>query len=226
MISPTNTQTHSTLFYNRQRFYVWMFKYFRFFCLYQRDNLCRFLIYLIYLFWLFFFNQTIIFNQKILHLMQELYFQSPIRLFLNGTLLFVCNHLINGFKYFYPTLIIICLYTVIWIQIFLSNTDNLNADVCCPVDWGCRIHRLHICRGVRPPPNEWPGYDTKQSDDEVSVMQELWGMRSTPSLPSLTGPVWPGMVAPWSNGTKLRTELFKIELFLTLKQYYAKLNCS
>ena len=22
----------------------------------------------------------------------------------------------------------------------------------CPVCWGCRIHRLHLCRGVRPPP--------------------------------------------------------------------------
>ena len=24
--------------------------------------------------------------------------------------------------------------------------------VCCPVGWGCRIHRLLLCRGVRPPP--------------------------------------------------------------------------
>ena len=27
-------------------------------------------------------------------------------------------------------------------------------------------------------------------------MQELWGMRSTPSLPSLPGSLWPGVVAP------------------------------
>ena len=27
-------------------------------------------------------------------------------------------------------------------------------------------------------------------------MLELWGMRSTPSLPSLPGPLWPGVVAP------------------------------
>ena len=26
-------------------------------------------------------------------------------------------------------------------------------------------------------------------------MLELWGMRSTPSLPSLPGPLWPGVVA-------------------------------
>ena len=27
-------------------------------------------------------------------------------------------------------------------------------------------------------------------------MLELWGIRSTPSLPSLPGPLWPGVVAP------------------------------
>ena len=27
-------------------------------------------------------------------------------------------------------------------------------------------------------------------------MLELWGMRSTPSLPSLPDPLWPGVVAP------------------------------
>ena len=68
----------------------------------------------------------------------------------------------------------------------------------CPVGWSCRIHRLLLCRGVRhsPPPNECPGYDTKQSDGEVPAMLELWGMWSTPSLSSLPGPLWPGVVAP------------------------------
>ena len=46
------------------------------------------------------------------------------------------------------------------------------------------------------PPNECPGYDTKQSDGEVPAVLELWGMRSTPSLPSLPGPLCPGVVAP------------------------------
>ena len=59
------------------------------------------------------------------------------------------------------------------------------------------IHRLLLCRGVRfPTPNECPRYDTKQSDGQVLAMLELWGMRSTPSLPSLPGPLWPGVVAP------------------------------
>ena len=66
----------------------------------------------------------------------------------------------------------------------------------CPVGWGCRIHRLYLCKGVRPPRNEYPGYDTKQSDGEVPAVLELWGMLSTPSLPLLPGPLLTGVVAP------------------------------
>ena len=46
------------------------------------------------------------------------------------------------------------------------------------------------------PPKECPRYDTKQSDGEVLVMLELWAMQNTPSLPSLPGPLSPGVVAP------------------------------
>ena len=46
------------------------------------------------------------------------------------------------------------------------------------------------------PTNVCPGYDTKQADGEAPIMLELWGMRSTPSLLLLPGPLWPGMVAP------------------------------
>ena len=42
-----------------------------------------------------------------------------------------------------------------------------------------------------PPGNEYPGYDTNQFESEVPVLLELWGMRSTPSLP---GPLLPGAV--------------------------------
>ena len=64
-------------------------------------------------------------------------------------------------------------------------------------DWGCRIHRLHLCRGVRPPPPmSVLIYDTKQSDGEVPAMLELLKMRSTPLLPLLPGPLGPGVVAP------------------------------
>ena len=39
--------------------------------------------------------------------------------------------------------------------------------MCSPVSWGCRIHRLHLCKGIRLPPythTKRPGYDSKQSD--------------------------------------------------------------
>ena len=36
----------------------------------------------------------------------------------------------------------------------------------------------------------------KQSDGEVPVMLDLWGMQTTLSLPSLPGPLWPRVVAP------------------------------
>ena len=45
-------------------------------------------------------------------------------------------------------------------------------------------------------PNECSGYNTKKSDGDVQVMLELWGIQSTPSLPSLPGPLWSGVVAP------------------------------
>ena len=43
---------------------------------------------------------------------------------------------------------------------------------------------------------EFPIYDTKKSDGEASVILDFVGMQSTPSLPSLPGPLWPGVVAP------------------------------
>ena len=45
-------------------------------------------------------------------------------------------------------------------------------------------------------PNECPGYDTKQSDDKDPVILEFGGLRSTPLLPSLPGPLWLGVIAP------------------------------
>ena len=44
--------------------------------------------------------------------------------------------------------------------------------------------------------NEYPVYDIKQSDGEVTVMLELWEMRSALSLPSLPYPLWTRVVAP------------------------------
>ena len=67
---------------------------------------------------------------------------------------------------------------------------------CSPVGWGCKIHWLHLYRRIRPPPNEYPRYDTNHSDGEDPVMLEPWGMRHTPSLSSLPAPLVLGVVAP------------------------------
>ena len=65
-------------------------------------------------------------------------------------------------------------------------------------------------------PNKCSGYDTKQSDGEASVMLELWGMWSTPSLPLLSGSFWSGVGAP-----DRVLSMDQIEL----NCYHTKLNC-
>ncbi len=58
--------------------------------------------------------------------------------------------------------------------------------------------------------NECPAYDTKQSDGEVPVMLELWGIRSISSLPSLPGPLWPGDPKGIANGMTRAYHLTKV----------------
>ena len=70
------------------------------------------------------------------------------------------------------------------------------------------------CRGVRLSQRlSWIWH--KQSDDKVPAMRELWVMQSTPLLPSLPGPLWPGVVTPD------RSPMGQIEL----NWNYAKPNC-
>ena len=78
----------------------------------------------------------------------------------------------------------------------LVTQSSTTHSYTCPVGWGCRIHRLHLCRGEDTPHNECPRYDTKQTDDEVRIMLKLCGMRSTSPLLSLPSPLWLGVVAP------------------------------
>ena len=64
-----------------------------------------------------------------------------------------------------------------------------------PVGWGSEYTDYFSAEGENFT-NECSGYDTKQSNDEVPVMLDLWGMQSTPLLPSLPGPLWLEVVAP------------------------------
>ena len=70
-----------------------------------------------------------------------------------------------------------------------NNNTHFPIEPNGPVDWGSGLHQLHQCKGMRPPPNKCPGYDTKQSDGEAPVMLERQGMRSTLSLPLLPDPL-------------------------------------
>ena len=110
----------------------------------------------------------------------------------------------------------------------------------CPVGWGCRIHWLHLWRRVRPHPTSVLIYDTKQSDGEAPIM------------PSLPGPLWPGVVAPdsvlsigwielslvhmlnwivwirtvWLNWIAWKKCFWQLNCVLTFKvSMYVKLNC-
>ena len=89
-------------------------------------------------------------------------------------------------------IIMLYLHTVKWFQVLQNNTNNsLHSQL--------RLQKILITslqRGKTFSPNVYPWYDTKQSDDEVPVMLELWGMQTIPSLWLLPGPLRPGVVAP------------------------------
>ena len=59
-------------------------------------------------------------------------------------------------------------------------------------------------------PSECPGYYTKQSDDEVPVMLELWGIWSTSLTSSLPSLLWPRVVAPDSVLSMGQVELIRV----------------
>ena len=74
-----------------------------------------------------------------------------------------CGYLFGGNKknerafnillYIYIYIYIYILYIYIYIYIYRHRENKLGIRIiCCPVSWGCRIHWLHLCRGVRPPP--------------------------------------------------------------------------
>ena len=101
----------------------------------------------------------------------------------------------SGFCYlysvpiFYSKIVLLCLHPVVVLSSWI-----LHQIVGCPIGGGGRINQLQLCRGVIPT-KDCPGYDTKQSDGEVSVMLGLWEMQSTPSLTLLPCPLWLGVVA-------------------------------
>ena len=69
-------------------------------------------------------------------------------------------------------------------------------DINSQVSWGCRIHLLHLYRRVGLPSLMNVLFDSKLSDVEVPLIQELWEIWITFLLPSIPGLLWSGEVAP------------------------------
>ena len=82
---------------------------------------------------------------------------------------------------------------------FAESLPTLNQP-----SWICQ---LHLCRGIKPPPNECLGYGK-------APVLELWGMWSTLSLPLLPGSLLPGVVVPVRVLSMGQIELFNHLLYL------------
>ena len=77
------------------------------------------------------------------------------------------------------------------------------------VGWGSRILDW-ISAEELSLQNECPGYDTKQSDSEVLVTLELWGIRGALSLSSLPDQLWLQVIASEKVFSMGQIELFDI----------------
>ena len=87
------------------------------------------------------------------------------------------------------------------IETYSPEDDRRSRRVDGQVGWGGGGGRLQntptasLQRG-KTSPRCVLGMTLKQSDGEVPVNLKLWGMQSTPLLPSLPGTHWPGVVTP------------------------------
>ena len=110
-------------------------------------------------------------------------------------------------------------------MITVTDTDSaddlaLLANTPAQAGLGCRIRRLLLCQGVRL----FPKSVLDITLNNLMVMLEFGGMRSTPSLPLLPGPLWLGVVAPDRVIPMGQIELFDIWTECKLMTY-TKLNC-
>ena len=80
-------------------------------------------------------------------------------------------------------------------NIFYSPKYNTKSKDYSSLGWGCTIHRLHLCRGVRTPSTDVFVYDIKLSDGDDPTL-EIWRMWSTPLLPLLPRHQWPDVIEP------------------------------
>ena len=107
------------------------------------------------------------------------------------------------------------IYTVIYILSNAVETFILNIYIDKLVTLGRLLpgHSVHSAASLQRddiPTNQWPRYDIQQSDGEAPLILVLWGMRSTSSLHSIPGLLWPEMVAPDRALSMGQIDLFDI----------------
>ena len=81
-------------------------------------------------------------------------------------------------------------------NIYLTHQIFIYHNLLAQSAWAVEYTNWFSAYGLDSPPKRVSCYDTKQSEVEVPILLDLWGMQSTPSLPLLPGPFWPGVVAP------------------------------
>ena len=83
---------------------------------------------------------------------------------------------------------------VIWLQNYINFSLYISIAMSRPIDWGCWIRRLYLCRGViHHPLNEYSRYDTKTIWC-CGSSSGAFGNVDYPSLLLLPGPLWLGTV--------------------------------
>ena len=86
-----------------------------------------------------------------------------------------------------------------WLWILYFNSFLYQQNHTSPVSWGCRIHRLHLCRGVRPPPYQHMSWILHYTIWWWwSILGDFWNVECS-SFSSLSGPLWPRMEEPNSS---------------------------
>ena len=80
----------------------------------------------------------------------------------------------------------------------------------CPSRLGLQNTPTASQQSGKTPPLSVQDMAYKHSNSESEVMLELWETRNTPSLPSLPGSLWPGMVASDRVRSIGQIELFDI----------------
>ena len=95
------------------------------------------------------------------------------------TCMYVCMYI--SVCLYVSIFVFVCVYMYVCVYVCIHIYIYIHIYMYCPVSWGCRIHWLHLWRGVRPPPNECPGYMTL--NNLMVRFQQCWSFGECRVLP-------------------------------------------